>query len=570
MLTAPPSIVTRDSDRASGPFMRGAIFVLLLIGSVTATANQPTPAGNDTQTLTVFVGGRAIGSEEVTVVRGSEGWTITSTGTLGAPLDLITRRLVVRYDAEWHPLELTIDAASNAEPLSVHTTFDGTSASSEISQSGQSRKKTDTVSRDTIVMPNLFFATLEALAARLSRVTPPAELKGYIAPQIEVPIQVKSVTEDRLQVASQTLTARRYAIAVGAPSGSVEAEVSVDAAGRLMRFRVPAQSVDVVRQQLASVSSRTERVSRANDETTMIPGNGFSLAATISKPAQPPAKMPAVVLVAGSGPVDRDETVTGIPIFGLLASALADAGFLVVRYDKRGVGQSGGRLEAATLSDYAEDARAAVRYLSSRKDVDSKRIGMIGHSEGGWVALIAGSRDDRIRAIALVATPGTAGAELVLEQQQHQLAKSTLSQGERQTATDLQKKILQAVIAGDSWDGIPPEVRRRVDTPWYRSLLMFDPAPVIEDVDQPLLIVQGELDTQVPPHHADKLLAMARARRRDRTADIQKVPGVNHLMVPARTGEVSEYATLEANSLSAEAVTAVANWLQQKLPALAK
>ena len=85
-------------------------------------------------------------------------------------------------------------------------------------------------------------------------------------------------------------------------------------------------------------------------------------------------RLPAVLLVGGSGPTDRDELVFGIPIFGQLADAFADAGFIVLRYDKRGVGQSGGRDEAATLADYAEDVRAAVRFLSQRKDVDPKRI----------------------------------------------------------------------------------------------------------------------------------------------------------------------------------------------------
>ena len=87
---------------------------------------------------------------------------------------------------------------------------------------------------------------------------------------------------------------------------------------------------------------------------------------------------PALVLVGGSGPTDRDETVAGIPIFAELARALADAGYMVVRYDKRGVGQSGGRAESATLADYAEDLRAVLKYVSERKDVDRRRLAVAG------------------------------------------------------------------------------------------------------------------------------------------------------------------------------------------------
>ena len=115
------------------------------------------------------------------------------------------------------------------------------------------------------------------------------------------------------------------------------------------------------------------------------------------QPAQASAaRLPAVVLVGGSGPTDRDGIAYGIPILGQIAGALADAGYIVVRYDKRGIGQSGGRAESASLADYAEDLRAAVKMLADRKDVDPKRIAVVGHSEGGDVALMAAAKDKRI------------------------------------------------------------------------------------------------------------------------------------------------------------------------------
>src|SRR5262249_40866750 len=140
---------------------------------------------------------------------------------------------------------------------------------------------------------------------------------------------------------------------------------------------------------------------------------------------------------AGSGPVDRDGTVAGIPVLGQLASALADAGFLVVRYDKRGIGQSGGRSETAGLTDYAEDLRAVVKFVAERKDVDSKRLTVAGHSEGGSVTLLAATKDRRIAAVVLMATPGVTGDELVLAQQQHLLERSNLSDADKQAKVDL-------------------------------------------------------------------------------------------------------------------------------------
>ena len=104
-------------------------------------------------------------------------------------------------------------------------------------------------------------------------------------------------------------------------------------------------------------------------------------------------------------PTDRDEFVAGIPIFAQLANALADAGYLVVRYDERGAGQSGGRQESATLQEFAADARAVVTYLSKRRDVDPRRIALVGYGEGGWISLLVGERENKVAAIGLVAAP---------------------------------------------------------------------------------------------------------------------------------------------------------------------
>ncbi|MCC6988053.1 MAG: alpha/beta fold hydrolase, partial [Acidobacteria bacterium] len=277
---------------------------------------------------------------------------------------------------------------------------------------------------------------------------------------------------------------------------------------------------------------------------------------------------PAVVLIGGSGPADRDGTVAGIPVLGHIAKGLVDAGFLVIRYDKRGIGQSGGRAETATLADYADDARAVVTYLrKSRKDADPKRIAVLGHSEGAWVALQLGRLEKDIAALVAVAGASGTGGALVLEQQQHLLDVLKVSPEEKKDKAALQGRINAAATGQGTWDEVPKELRAQADTPWFASYLAFDPAKVMKDVRQPLLIVQGELDTQVPPYHADALAALAKARKRQVAADVVKIPGVNHLLVPAGSGEVSEYASLADKQVSAQATTAVAGWLTRTLGA---
>jgi len=301
------------------------------------------------------------------------------------------------------------------------------------------------------------------------------------------------------------------------------------------------------------------------ESNVMIPGLGFNLASTVTLPAGAPAggRHPAVILVPGSGPVDRDATVAGIPIFAQLTQALAQQGYLVVRYDKRGVGQSGGRDERATIEDYAADALSIYQWLKRRKDVDKNRISIVGHSEGGAVAMIAAAREEDLAAVVLIAAPGTRGADLILEQQRNLLDVMKTSEEERRAKIDLQQKIQLAVMTGVGWEALPAEMRKRADSPWFKSLLEFDPAKWMPRVKQPLLIVQGALDRQVPPDHAEKLAALARQRKKNPPVEVLHLPGVNHLLVRAETGEVAEYARLKEKTIVPEVAAKIADFLRR-------
>jgi uncharacterized protein len=136
---------------------------------------------------------------------------------------------------------------------------------------------------------------------------------------------------------------------------------------------------------------------------------------------------------------------------------------------------------------------------------------------------------------------------------------------ERQAKMDLQHRIHDAVLRNKGWDEVPPEIKQMADSPWFQSVLVFDPARPMRDTRQPILIVQGSLDTQVLPHHAEKLAELARARKRGGPVELKAIDGVNHLLTPATTGEFDEYADLPEKTVSPKVIEAIREWLGRNL-----
>jgi len=524
------------------------------------------------ESYVIFLAGRPIGREEVAVTRQAEGWVLRGSSRVSPPIATAVQQVEVRYDGAWHPLSLSLEGSIQDRAVGLETTFADGKATNTLKEGDATTEKVDAVSADAVVLPNIFFGSYAALAARLVGATAGTEVKAYVAPQAEIPIVVTAVADERIETPRRAFTAKRLSLTYRNPNGELTASLWIEADGRFVRLSVPAQTLEIARDDVASAASRMSAFSIEGDEAVRVPANGFNLAATITKASSAKGPQPAVVLIGGAGPADRDGTVAGIPVLGHLARDLVQAGFVVVRYDKRGVGQSGGRAEMAGLVDYAEDARAVVSYLrkSRRRDVDGRRVAVVGHSEGAWVALQLAAVEKDIAALVMIAGASETGGALVLEQQQHLLDLMKVGDDEKKAKAELQAKINAAATGQGPWDGVDEALRRQADTPWFASYLAFEPATVMKNVRQPLLIVQGERDTQVPPRHADALATLARARRRTAAVEVVRVAGVNHLLVPADTGEVSEYASLSARQVSPEATGAIAKWLTATMPATRK
>lgn len=537
--------------------------VLALAATLSVSA-QVAPA-DETHGFIIFVRGAAVGREDVTVHRGADGITISGRGRVAPPLDTVTQTAEVRYSADGTPQSLAINATVQGHAVTISTSFQGTQAQSDTTEDDRRMSETHTISPKTTVVPNLLFGSYEMLASRLVNAAVGNEFPAYVAPQLEISARVRAIANESVQAGGRVFSVKRFELAVANPGGDVLMQVTADNAGRLIRLTVPAQLLDVVREDVAAANARISSFANPGDESVTIPADGFNIVGTITRPkGGASARGPAVVLFSGQNATDRDSVIAGVPIMAQIAGALADAGIVSIRYDKRGYGQSGGRAEAATLTDFADDGRRVVRYLADRKFVDPRRIGVIGHAEGAWVAMLTAGKEKKVSAVVLIAGAASPGNDFVLEQQQHQLDQMKLAGVDRQAKVELQKEINSAVLTGQGWDRIPREYRR-ADTPWLQSFLKFDPSRSLKDVDQPLLILNGELDREVPVAHADRLAALAKKVSDSKSVEVVTVRGVNHLLVSAASGETSEYGTLLDRSVSKDVTAAITGWLSKTL-----
>jgi pimeloyl-ACP methyl ester carboxylesterase len=298
------------------------------------------------------------------------------------------------------------------------------------------------------------------------------------------------------------------------------------------------------------------------------------------------AVLPAVVLLAGSGAQPRDGNISLHKTMAVLADHLARKGFVVLRYDKRGVGLSGGVAHpGSTLEDYTKDALAALRFLRIQPQVDPNRIGLVGHSEGGLVAtLVAAQAPTEVNFVAMLGAPALYGVELKSRQD----AQARRADGVPESlvlANQLQERELFEIAAGDlpyeeaaaamqaatlalpialktqleiPSEGIPVEAFEGLLTPWMRSFLRTDPKPSLRRLRMPLLALQGEKDLQVPAN--DNLPVLRQALEGNREATVVVLSGLNHLLQQAPTGRDVEYLLLE-QTMAPQALTTLSDWL---------
>lgn len=275
---------------------------------------------------------------------------------------------------------------------------------------------------------------------------------------------------------------------------------------------------------------------------------GYTLAGTLTRPIGV-NKVSVVVTISGSGPQERDgrlPILKGYAPFRELADTLGRRGIAVMRYDDRGVGESGGRAsrDSATSEDFADDVLAAVAYLRTRPDVDGGRIVLAGHSEGGLIAPIAAVKDPRIRAIALLAGPAISGRKVLEYQNENGIKSAPLTETQR----DSLRRSVPAAL-----DSLQRTNR------WMRYFMTTDPLVMARRVTQPVLVLQGDTDMQVTPEQADALAGAMRGAG-NRAVTLRRFPATNHLFLADANGSPSGYAALTDTRVRTDVRGALVEW----------
>ncbi len=326
--------------------------------------------------------------------------------------------------------------------------------------------------------------------------------------------------------------------------------------------------------------------------------NGLQYGGTITIP-QNGRKFPAIILITGSGQQDRDETIFSHKPFAVLADALTRDGFVVLRVDDRGIGNSTGNFAASTSADFAKDVNASLDYLRSRPEVNDKNIGLLGHSEGGMIApMVASARKD-VKFMILLAAPGVKIIDLMAEQNAAIMRSAGMNTTFSENFRSLYKQLMPVIInapdttsalnnalpilanwqakidtmdlhklgfktPGDNTQYIKEQIAL-ASTPWFKYFIQFDPQPYLAKLKKvKVLALYGSKDIQVVASQNLPAIQSALARGKTKRFQVKELPGLNHLFQTCKTCTVAEYGKLE-ETISPVALQTITIWLNQNV-----
>lgn len=309
----------------------------------------------------------------------------------------------------------------------------------------------------------------------------------------------------------------------------------------------------------------------------------ITLAGTLTLPKKE-GIYPAVILITGSGPQNRDEEIFGHKPFLVISDYLTRNGIAVLRYDDRGVAKSTGDFKTATTFDFASDVESAISYLKTRKEINVKKIGLIGHSEGGIIAPMVAAKYKDIDFIVLLAGSGLQGNKLLLLQKEKieramHIDEQTIDKGQKifngaynivlHSAVDSNLKNEIATYFRKSFGSGTTEeqinaITNQIVNPWMINFIKFNPVATLEKVKCPVLAIGGEKDLQVPAKENLNTIKIALEKGGNKNITTKIFPNLNHLFQDCKTGLPNEYSEIE-ETFSPAALNEITKWIKMQV-----
>jgi uncharacterized protein len=330
----------------------------------------------------------------------------------------------------------------------------------------------------------------------------------------------------------------------------------------------------------------------AEDVHFLNPKADIVLAGTLTMP-QKEGNFPAVILITGSGPQNRDEELLGHKPFLVLSDYLTRRGIAVLRVDDRGTFESKGIFKTATSMDFSTDVEAALDYLLTRKEINKKEIGLVGHSEGGLIAPMVASRRKDVSFIVLLAGPGISGERILLMQEALISRASGKPEDEIKDMSSISRGALEMIVNSGNLDTLKKELTaylgdrikndslfareagdnkeqfiagevKELATPWMQYFIRYDPAPTLEKVMCPVLALDGSKDLQVPPETDLEAIKAALRKGGNNQVTTMELPNLNHLFQECNIGSPAEYAKIE-QTFSPIALDEISKWILKQV-----
>jgi pimeloyl-ACP methyl ester carboxylesterase len=314
--------------------------------------------------------------------------------------------------------------------------------------------------------------------------------------------------------------------------------------------------------------------------------DALSLSGTLTHP-KGNGPFAAIILISGSGPQDRDETLMGHKPFLVIADHLTRNGFAVLRYDDRGIGKSTGDFASTTTAGFANDAEAAFEFLKSDKRIAADKIVLCGHSEGGIIAPMIASRRDDVGGCILLAGTGVTGRQISVNQSRLISKAAGLPEHLIAANETMLRRLYERQEQGGEFDAtfvskladeinqqLPESMRESYDakmpidatigtiqTDWFKFFGSYDPAPALAKTKCPVLVMIGKNDVQVDP--LLNLPPIEKALRQGKNPDFElhTLDKLNHLFQTSETGSLQEYSRIE-ETIAKPALDLITNWLR--------